>query len=189
MAFEAAGASALNKISDKLMQMAIDNLWSKAFGGAGATGLGSILGMFGMGGASSNLAASNAAATGAPASDLAFAFSTGGMVGIGGVPTYVHPAYFENAPHFASGGQITDGGVPIIAHPGERVLNRQEASAYNSGGGTNIRMGDIHIDASGADPAVVVRLQTTLAQFRKNQYADTVKIVQDASSRGMRLHA
>jgi hypothetical protein len=187
--FQTAAVNALNKISDKLMQMAIDSLWSKAFGGAGSSGLGGILGMFGLGGASSSLASSNAAATGAAASDLAFAFSSGGMVGIDGTPRYVHPAYFENAPRFDTGGMITDGGVPIIAHPGERVLNRQETSAYNSGGGTNIRMGDIHIDASGADPAVVVRLQTTLAQFRKNQYADTVKIVQDASSRGMRLHA
>lgn len=43
--FEAAGASALNKISDKLMSMAIDGLWSKAFGGSS----GGILSLLGLG--------------------------------------------------------------------------------------------------------------------------------------------
>ena len=181
----------LNKISDKLMQMAIDNLWSKAFGGAGASGLGGILGMLGMGGASSNLAASNAAATGVSAGNVAYAFSSGGMVGVDGQRTYVHPAYFENAPRMATGGMITDGGVPIIAHPGERILNRQQTAAYNSGHGSSVvNMGDIHIyGVGGADPAVVARIDATLQQFRKTQYSDVVKIVQDASNRGMRLHS
>jgi hypothetical protein len=112
---------------------------------------------------------------------------------VGSLPTYgyVHSAYFDDAPRFDTGGMITDGGVPIIAHPGERVLNRQQTADYNSGagGGTvNINQGDIHIDASGADPAVVARLQSTLAQFRQNQAADTMKIVNDASSRGWRPH-
>lgn len=42
-AFEAAGTSALTKISDKLMNMAIDNLWSKAMGGS-TGGLASLFG-------------------------------------------------------------------------------------------------------------------------------------------------
>jgi len=150
-----------------------------------------IMGALGLGGASFNLAGSNALATGAPLMDLAYAFKSGGMVGMGGTPTYVNPAYFDNAPHFDSGGRITDGGVPIIAHPGEQVLNRQQTAAYNSGGSAapTVNMGDIHIDASGADPAVVSRLQSTLAQFRKNQYSDTMKIINDASGRGWRPRA
>jgi hypothetical protein len=115
--------------------------------------------------------------------------SGGGMVETLSGRAWVHSAYFENAPRFDTGGMITDDGVPIIAHPGERVLNRAQTAAYNSGsGGTTIHMGDVHIDASGADPAVVARLQSALAQDRAQRYSDVVKIVQDASNRGMRLH-
>ncbi|SDE12338.1 hypothetical protein SAMN05216337_102064 [Bradyrhizobium brasilense] len=46
-AFKTAGVNALGKISDKLMQMAIDNLWSKALGGSTGSGL---LSFFGFGG-------------------------------------------------------------------------------------------------------------------------------------------
>lgn len=45
--FASAGVNALNKIADKLMGMAIDNLWSKAFGGGGGF---NILSLFGIGG-------------------------------------------------------------------------------------------------------------------------------------------
>ena len=47
-AFGSAMSNALNKISDKLMNMAVDNLWSNAFGGKG----GSLAGLFGIGGSS-----------------------------------------------------------------------------------------------------------------------------------------
>jgi hypothetical protein len=148
-----------------------------------------ILSFLGMGGASGNLAAANSLATGAAPADVAYAFKSGGMVGLEGVPTYVHPAYFEKAPHFDTGGMISDGGVPIIAHPGERVLNRQQTAAYNAGSAApTVHMGDTYIDASGADAAVVARLQSALAQDQKTRYTQVVQIIQDASNRGMRLH-
>ena len=194
-AFETAGASALNKISDKLMQMAIDNLWSKAFGGAGATGLGGLLGMFGLGGASANLASSNAAATGASAGDVAYAFKSGGMVGIDGTPTYVHLAYFENAPRFASGGMITDGGVPIIAHPGERILNRQQTAAYNGGAGSSHIAISVSVDVSGANGDQAVNDIAEAAASRgvsaalKQVPSLAVNSIVNATNRGLRLHA
>lgn len=47
--FAQAGTNALNKISDKLLSMAVDNLWSKAFGGAGSGLLGGLGSFFGLG--------------------------------------------------------------------------------------------------------------------------------------------
>jgi hypothetical protein len=161
---------------------------------APGTGGLSLLGLLGLGGGGLLGTAGNSmtGAAGDPTGGgiVVTAGSNGGIVG--SLPTYgrVHPAYFDDAPRFAGGGMITDGGVPIIAHPGERVLNRQQTAAYNSGGSApTVNMGDIHIDASGADPAVVARLQSTLAQFRKSQYADTMNIINDASGRGWRPRA
>lgn len=43
-AFGTAMTNALNKIADKLLQMAVDDLWTSAFGGKGSTGGGGFLG-------------------------------------------------------------------------------------------------------------------------------------------------
>lgn len=51
--FQKAGVNALNKIADKLMDMAINNLWSLAFGGGG--GGFNIFSLFGMGGGGGGL--------------------------------------------------------------------------------------------------------------------------------------
>lgn len=98
-AFREAGANALNRIADKLMQMAADNLWAAAFGGAGGGGAGFLGSLFGLGG-------------GGPA--IGVVGAAGGMA----VPTF-----------FASGGYTGPGGKyePAgIVHRGEYVL-RQEA--------------------------------------------------------------
>jgi phage-related minor tail protein len=60
-AFQAAGVNALNKIADKLMNMAIDNLWANAFGGSSGGGL---LGLLGLGGSGLNANGSIAGAIG-----------------------------------------------------------------------------------------------------------------------------
>lgn len=112
---------ALKNLESQLLSMITRKLVDSALGG--------LFGAFGGGGTGAGIFG------GAPTSTVpAFALNTGGMVGIDGALRYVHPAYFENAPRFDTGGSISDGGVPIIAHPGERVLNRSEAAAYNSGG-------------------------------------------------------
>lgn len=107
------------------------------FGAGGGIGglFGGLGGLFGGGAAAGGNYAANM--TGAAVTNatgfVVGGLRSGGMVGTG-TPTFVHPAYFENAPHFSTGGMITDDGVPIIAHPGERILNRQETQAYNNGG-------------------------------------------------------
>lgn len=97
-AFREAGANALNRIADKLMQMAADNLWAAAFGGRGGGGgwLGSL---FGLGG-------------GGPA--IGVVGAAGGMA----VPTF-----FASGGYTGPGGKYEPAGV---VHRGEFVL-RQEA--------------------------------------------------------------
>jgi hypothetical protein len=91
----------------------------------------------------------------------------------------------------ANGAGLAGEAGPEAIMPLKRGSDGRLGVAGGSGGGSpvNIHMGDVHIDASGADPAVVARLQSALAQDRAQRYSDVVKIVQDASNRGMRLHA
>lgn len=114
--------NALNKISDKLIQMAVDQLWSQAFGGGGSRGF-NILSLFGIGGGGG---------FGPGPVDPAFAFHSGGIIGSGGAARYVHPAYYENVPRMHGGGNIdwAAGERLIIGLTGERVLNRAETAAY-----------------------------------------------------------
>ena len=56
--------------------------------------------------------------------------SIGGIVGVTNFPTsFVHPSYFDHAPHFDTGGVIGGGGVPIIAHPGEGIFSKEQMAA------------------------------------------------------------
>ncbi|MGL3104854.1 hypothetical protein [Bradyrhizobium sp. BR 1432] len=59
--FQQAGVNALNKIADKLMSMAVDSLWSKAF--VGTTGSG-FLGLLGLGSSSPTWSSGLGAGTG-----------------------------------------------------------------------------------------------------------------------------
>ncbi len=128
-AFGQAGQNALNKIASKLLDMAVNNLWSLAFPSGG----GGFLSLLGLGGGGSS-AVSNFNAGGS----LAAIHHAGGMVGSGSQARYVHPAYFESAPRMHGGGGIdwAAGERPIIGLTGERVLNRSETAAYNSGKAT-----------------------------------------------------
>jgi hypothetical protein len=189
-AFKAFGLTVVTAIEKAIIELMIVGPLMRGLQGGLSSIFPGIPGLGGGAGASATLAASNASGTLPAAADVAFAFKSGGMVGRDGQRVIVSPAYFENAPRFDTGGMITDGGVPIIAHPGERVLNRQQTAAYNSGASSpvTIHMGDTHIDASGADPAIVARMQAALVQDRKQRYGEIVKVIQDASNRGLRLH-
>lgn len=105
--------------------------------------------------------------------------STGGMVDMLGGRAWVHPAYFDNAPHFSTGGMITDDGVPIIAHPGERILNKQQTAAYNAGndgssGGVSIVNNN---NFSGADPGSEARIKAYVDQSSKQTLVAAVQAV------------
>lgn len=115
-AFRKAGMNALNRLTDKLLEMAAQKLAQRAFGGA--------LGALGIGGGAPNLGTDAGSST-------AFSFHSGGLVGVSGTPRYVHPAYYDDAPRMHNGG--TMGGIdfaggerPAVLLEGERVLKRGE---------------------------------------------------------------
>ncbi|WP_046869356.1 phage tail length tape measure family protein [Microvirga massiliensis] len=113
--------NALNRVVDKLLDLAMDDLFNsftkKGGGGffssllSGLTG-GSGLGMTpGAGGL----------------------YHDGGMVGIHGKMRYVHPAYFENAPRLHSGTLAADERAAIL-QTGEVVLSRDDVAAARGRG-------------------------------------------------------
>jgi hypothetical protein len=173
--FQAAGVNALNKIADKLMGMAIDGLWSKAFGGSSGF---NILSLFGLGGNDIGHATpSNPFPNYGPTGLL-----SGGMVGIDGTPRYVHPAYFENAPRMGSGGMIdwAAGERPIVGHTGERVLNRQETTAYNRGGSSGTVFAPVYnIDASGGSTMTPEQFKAILVENNKQVAKDINRSLPD----------
>ena len=119
--------NALNRIAQKLLDMAIDQMFAKAFGGMG----GNIFGMFGGGGGMTT-------GMGAPTGNtLSFLYHGGGMAGVNGERRWVHSAYFENAPRMHNGG-IAGDEVPAILKRGEPVFRNFE-HARQVVGGSNAR--------------------------------------------------
>lgn len=92
--------NALGKLADKLIELALNDIFDKLLGADqnGGGGLGAFLASF---------------------------FHTGGVVGRGGSRRSVNPAVFAGAPRFHSGG-LVPGEVPIIAKAGEMVLTPQQ---------------------------------------------------------------
>lgn len=129
--FGDASIKALNRISDKLLDMAINRLWEAAFPTKGAGG-----GLFNLFGTS--MAGSGSQQLGVVGAAGGMAVPTfmhgGGIAGIDGTRRgYVHPAYFENAPRYHGGGMagLAPDEVPAILQRGERVLARgQGGSSY-----------------------------------------------------------
>lgn len=134
--FSKAGTNALGRISDKLMSMAADNLWRAAFGGSSG---GLLSGLFG--GSSSELPG----------------FGTSSFVG----------------PQLADGGVIPPGGLALVSEhsPGggrfvragsEPVMVTPNDVAARKGGGSVTVAPSYNIDATGADPAAISRLERTI---------------------------
>ena len=160
--FAKSGVNALGKIADKLMEMAVMNLWSAAFGNANpiaSFGSGLVQGLF----------ASTA--------------RSGGLVGSLTNRAFVHPAYFDDAPRFSTGGRITDDGVPIIAHPGERILNRQQTRAYDEGRGSAPPVVQItnQYTFQGVEPGMEARMKAYIDQGDRNSVEQSVKAVATVS--------
>jgi hypothetical protein len=76
---------------------------------------------------------------------------TGGMVGSLSDHRYIHPAYFDDAPHFGSGG-IVSGEVPIIAHKGEGVFTPGQMAAMGGSSMQNTFHINVASDATSSDP-------------------------------------
>ena len=153
-AFKNAGVNALGKIADKLMSMAADQLFAKAFSGGGGLGVG-LLGLLGLGG-------------GAPVT-----------MGLGGLAAIHHGGYgpgdyfasrtvssavFRNAPRYHDG--IGPGERAAIIRNDESVLTPGQMRALGpASGGVTINGGTTTVNISGsADESTVALLRQELAK-------------------------
>jgi hypothetical protein len=122
----------------------------------------------------------------------------GGGGGLGDVLGGIIGGIFGGSPGFALGGSFTVGGRPgrdanlvaFRATKGEHVaISRSEAEAGGPGGaGFAIGAAPVvnitqNIDATGADPAAIARLNSKLDQMNAELPSTIVRTVQDASNR------
>jgi phage-related minor tail protein len=114
--------------------------------------------------------------------------------GLAGVFAQVFSGLFGRAPGFALGGSFTVGGRPgrdanliaFRATRGEHVrISRSEAEGANIIAPASAPVVNItqNIDATGADPAAIARLNSKLEQMNAQLPALIVRTVQDASNR------
>lgn len=146
--------NALTKIGNKLIDMAVDGLWGKAFGGGSGGLLGGLGSLFGIGGGSS--AAGSVGVVGAAGGMVVPTFlHGGGVVGYGGYQNGAFPAsLFRDAPRFHNGSPgigLKQDEIPAILQRGERVIPRGQ----NDNGGGNVINMPISVNASGNDPAAI----------------------------------
>jgi hypothetical protein len=168
-AFENAGLSALNKIADKLAQMAADQLWQSAFGGSG--GGVSLAGLFG--GGSGSAAQASSAAT--------LANNSGG-------------AFY--GPGFASGTDSAPGGPAMVNEQGGEILNLPKgtqviphdvsmamARSSSAPSGLHVSVG-VSVDDEGKLQAVIKSVsQSTTAQGIQ-AFADSPSFVDRVGAAG-----
>lgn len=156
-AFSRAGLRALERLGDKLMDMAVQDLVGKAFGGSSGF---NIFSMF---------ASTPSGGNGSIPNPFAWQFHKGGVVGVNGAMRYVHPSYFDNAQRYHSGG-LVGGEVPAVLQRGEEVLRRDDPRhRYNGGGGSQSSAPIINIDARGAQKGVGEEISAALSRFVRSQ--------------------
>ncbi|MFK4507084.1 phage tail tape measure protein [Bradyrhizobium daqingense] len=182
-AFKSSGLDALGKISDRLMSIAADSLFAKAFGGS----TGGIAPFFGLGGTPTM---STPGDLGAGTGGLSFPmFADGGtlrggwgVVGERGpelinvhkggatiVPNHISKPFI---PGFADGGTMSPNGM----------VSRLAATA---GAGNVSAPISITIDATGADKDGLARVESQLAQLKSELPGRVVSAVTDARKKRM----
>lgn len=151
-ALQKAGLNALSRIADKLMDMAIQNLVAKAFGGSGFN----LFGLFG---------SASGAGMGSSVGGAAFQFHDGGIAGYGGKKRYVHPAHFDHAPRYHDGtlgAGLGPDEVPAILKRGEPVFKSMDHARKVLGGGgggtTNLNI-NVNVEGANGDQHVIDLVQ------------------------------
>jgi hypothetical protein len=175
-AFVKAGMNALNRLADKLMDIALQNLVLKAFGGliGGWTGGVPLAG-------------------GAPIGQGGIGHAhTGGTIGeTSFVSRYVHPAYFDDAPRYHSGldmgpiGGLAHNERPIIAKVGERVVTPEQWADHTGGNQVQVVMNN---DFRGVDPASVSRIEAKLDQVERSIPGAAIAALKEAQRHSVRLN-
>ncbi len=147
-AFKQAGANALNKLSDILIDMGTKKLLANAFSGGG----GNFFSLFGGGGV-----APAVGHTGGMGTEL---LSDGRII---------HPAYFENAPRCHSGKAPWGAGeMPAIIKPEEAVLTPGQLRAVAGGGQPIVINLALANDFRGADAQAVAGLNVKLDRLAQS---------------------
>lgn len=138
-ALKSAGLNALGKISDKLAQMAADQLWASAFGGSGGGGF-NIGSLFGVGG-------------------------SGGAVDTIQVGSQLFPK-FAAGTNFAPGGPsiVGENGPELVNLPrGSQVIPNDALRNGMGGGSVTVHGGSVVIQGDASEKTVAL-IQAALAQ-------------------------
>lgn len=156
--FASAGVNALNKIADKLMQMSIDALWSKAFGGSSSGNVFSSL--FGSSGGGASI----------------------GTDGIGGFGPTAPPMFADGTDNAPGGWSIIGERGPerMYVPKGAQILPTGIPKPDNGGEGTFSFSLPISIDATGADAAGLARVEREIARLRVELPSTIVRTVTKA---------
>lgn len=162
-------ANSLNRLAQKLMDLALDNAFSALLGGGGGTNaLGGLLG--------------GALKPGGAASVPTF--HSGGVAGVNdnNPRRLVSTSAFAGAPRYHSGGiaGLRPGEVPAILQRGEVVL--PVGGAMRGGGGVSVPV-QISIDARGAEQASVNQLIATVQDLKDSLPREIVRTVRQAQDR------
>lgn len=137
-AFKNAGLNALGKIADKLMSMAADQLFAKAFSGGGG-GFGFLSNLF-----------------------------SGGAGGAAGAPLNILPPMYASGTDYAKGGLslIGENGPELLNIPrGSQIVPNDVLRQGGMGSSISAPI-SISIDARGADAAGLARVQGEIARLR-----------------------
>lgn len=173
--------NALGRVAQKLMDMAVDNLWSAAFGGAKGAGGGgfNFLSLFGGGGGPGG----GVLPGGIPLGMGGIGAAHSGNATIGNPSTYtyqryVHPAYFDDAPRLHGGGMLGADEEPFIGKKGEVVgWPEQMAEKYGGGGGGDVfhyapTFNDVTPDLL---PKIEARLQMYGQRWKSEMFSEMKK--------------
>lgn len=161
-------AGSLDRLAQRLMDLALDNAFSAILGGGGGTN--ALSGLLGGGlkpGGSANVPT----------------FHTGGVVGVNdnNPRRLISTSAFAGAPRYHGGGiaGLRPGEVPAILQRGEVVL---PVGAGIAGGGINISM-PLTIDARGAYPESIAEIKQAIAQQAADLPRQVVRVVRQAQDR------
>ena len=174
-------ASALQRVADKLIDMAVNNLFENAFGKAGTGN--SFFGSLANGGGSGGLLGGML---------IPGILHQGGVVGNDNYPSRaVSSAAFANATRYHTGGIV--GMKPneraIVAEVGEEVLTRRDPRHRDNGGGGSAPVINItnNVDASGADAANVARLEAALVRSNRELEGRVIQAIRKANQSNVKF--
>lgn len=170
-AFKAAGSSALNAISTKLMDMAANGLWQAAFPGGGGGFGGLLSGLFG--------------GTDGGASTFNLGGSAGAIFAKGGIPSassdisrYSNQVVSKPT-FFAKGGNVMgeagpEAVMPLVRTPDGNLGVRSQGGASQSPVSVTIVQ---HNDFRGADPGSEARINAKLQKVKQEAVSEATQAV------------